>query len=194
MLRSCWCVITHKQYCCSPITSAPASLHKGYELLQSKHTGKHINTHFYLRLLQCCFQVQLYCHKEQKLFLCCPSESMLWHIHTSFLLFSAPLTQRTVPFSVQFPRCYKPQIHCHNQGSQDNISETNCPILWQKEWIFLTTLPSCNLRIPADVHNRSLALVAMEIVSGKLQRQTEREKCGGEVEWQTAQSATRSRK
>lgn len=51
----------------------------------------------------------------------------------------------------------------------------------------LTTLPWCNLRIPADVHNTSLALVAMETLSGKLQRQTEREKCVDGVEQQTEQ-------
>jgi len=53
-------------------------------------------------------------------------------------------------------------------------------------WFFLTTLPGCNLRIPADVHNTSLALVAMETLSGKLQRQTER-KCADGVEQQTEQ-------
>lgn len=43
-------------------------------------------------------------------------------------------------------------------------------------WISLTTLPWCNLRNAADVHNTCLALVAMETLSGKLERK-------GEVWW-----------
>lgn len=48
-------------------------------------------------------------------------------------------------------------------------------------------LPSCNLRIPADVHNARLALAVLGTVSGKQQKQTERDECGDGAEQQTQQ-------
>lgn len=201
MLKSCWCVTTdwdviiRKQYFCSPVTSATTSLHNGHDLLQSKHihthTGKRINTHYCLGLQHCtlfwlstCRITEIVC---AGLMLHTGKHTMTYAYSTSFLFYN-PLWHRRAPFSEQFTCCYKPQIHCHNQGSQCNISGTNCPILWQKKrWrgtINRTTLPWCNLRITTDVHNRSLALVAVEILSGKLQRQTEKEKRGDGVQHQ----------
>lgn len=90
-------------------------------------------------------------------------------------------------------------VSCHafsvaNQGSRDISVGTDCPIFVATEErekcceSFLTTLLWRNVRIPADVHNTSLALaVAMGTLAGKLQRQTDREKCGVGVERQTEQ-------
>lgn len=155
--------------------------------------------HYFLRSLQCLPGKILLStlsspstYRIAELYLCC-SYIALREAYTAILihlsLFLTPSDTKGCHFQNNFLA-----VTCHaTKAVKKAVLELIVQFCCRRRegealWIFLTTLPWGNLRNPADVHNTSLALVvAMETLSGKVQRQTEIKQCGDEVEQQTEQ-------
>lgn len=161
------------------------------------HTGKHINIHYFLRSVFAWedppqHHIFTTTYRIAELYLCC-SYIALREACTAILihlsLYLTPSDTKGCHFQNNFLA-----VTCHaTKAVKKTVLELIVQFCCRRRegealWIFLTTLPWRNLRNPADVHNTSFALVvAMETLSGKVQRQTEIKQCGDEVEQQTEQ-------